>query len=197
LIEFTGSTYEIINAKEVTSIFLYELHYSTSEDPLYWTSYDEDVTFNSTVYTKFPITHDTINENSDGEIQEVTVRVANADRAVQYYVENYSLMWKKFVIKEIFIGTSEYLTYNFLIKSCKCTKSIATFILSSGIDILGLVIPNRKMIQNYCPWTFKDSNCLYSGSDTVCEKTFNDCKKKDNLNNYGGFPAMISNNFYI
>ncbi len=197
MLDLSTTTYGIINAKQVTSIYLYELTYSVSEEPLYWTSYDEDVSYDSKTYTKFPITHEDINEDSDGQINELVVNVANADRTVQYYVENYSLMWKNFKIRQIFIGTSECVDHNFLIKGVKCKKDIAAITLSSGVDVLALAVPNRKLISNFCSWVFKDGNCAYTGSDTVCEKTFDDCKAKSNLTHFGGFPAMIKNNFYF
>jgi hypothetical protein len=56
---------------------------------------------------------------------------------------------------------------------------------------------NKKTLRQQgemCPWAFKENECLYSGTETECNKTPERCKELGQLNiSFGGFrfvPAM-------
>lgn len=80
--------------------------------------------------------------------------------------------------------------------------------LTSAMDLSGVLLPNRQVIQNSCPWKYRGVECGYAGVkmfDTfdvevfttpldVCGKRLDSCKaRKDEFPGgvlpYGGFPG--------
>lgn len=55
--------------------------------------------------------------------------------------------------------------------------------------------PLRRQYRDRCPWVFKGPRCGYVGSDEACDFTLNGangCRAKNNVRNFGGFPALRS-----
>lgn len=80
--------------------------------------------------------------------------------------------------------------------------------LASAFDLDGVKIPLRQVIQNYCPWRYRDANCGWdgafydkdnnptgNGSKDYCSKTMAACKArfKEGLLPFGGFPGVVRN----
>lgn len=81
--------------------------------------------------------------------------------------------------------------------------------LSSAFDLEGVRIPLRQVIQNYCPWRYRDANCGWDGAyydrdnnptgdgaKDFCSKTLTACKTRfgnQNLLPFGGFPGVVRN----
>jgi len=80
------------------------------------------------------------------------------------------------------------------------------FELSSPLDLVGVMLPRRVIIQNVCPWVYRGAECGYAGStyfDTndnpvgslgqdVCGKRLASCKARFGTNGvlpFGGFPS--------
>jgi lambda family phage minor tail protein L len=78
--------------------------------------------------------------------------------------------------------------------------------LTASFDVQGKLLPGRQIIQNSCPWTYRDGvNCTYAGSNyftvldvatsaglDVCGKRLNSCKLRFGTTAilpYGGFPS--------
>ena len=84
------------------------------------------------------------------------------------------------------------------IKGVSAKEDYATFTLSTGIDVLGVSFPSTTIRANICRWLFKDKkDCKYTGTDTSCKMTWTDCLAKGNSRNFGGFPGVINEKFYI
>jgi phage-related protein len=43
----------------------------------------------------------------------------------------------------------------------------------------------------YCPFKFKGRQCGYTGPDTFCNKSRDDCDLKGNIQHFGGFDALL------
>lgn len=86
------------------------------------------------------------------------------------------------------------------------TKAVVEFELASSMDVAGVKLPKRQIIQNSCPWAYRSGECGYTGpavatvldnptSDPVmdqCGKRLSSCKLRfgeGNVLPYGGFPA--------
>lgn len=55
--------------------------------------------------------------------------------------------------------------------------------------------PYRRQYRDRCPWVFKSPRCGYAGAATHCDFTLNGpngCRVKNNVRNFGGFPALRS-----
>lgn len=85
-------------------------------------------------------------------------------------------------------------------------KDTVEFELSAALDMAGVFLPRRQIVQNYCPWTYRGSECGYTGTtyfDTndnsvatagldVCGKRLTSCRARFGQYAelpYGGFPA--------
>lgn len=180
-------------------IFLYTLYEYDGVNNLYMTSHDANVTYPATgspqVYTRFPIKHEHVTENSDGQIDTVKIRVGNVNRVFQSYLETYDLRGKKAEITMVFADKLNDAAANmietFYIDSYTAGDEVIEFTLSSQFDIQDVQIPQRKFLRHVCQWKFKSAECGYSGGETTCNKTKFDCKTvKNNFLRFGGFPSI-------
>jgi phage-related protein len=199
MLTFSTDGKALINSSELTTIYLYEVYYDDAQDPKRFADWDDDVLFGGNTYEKAVIKASEQSCESDGQISDVTLTVGNADRAIQYYIENYDLIGKKVKIIQIFSGVSDYIATTFRIKSAKAKKDYVSFTLSIGFDVLRLEIPARTVRSRMCWHRFKgtDGSCGYSGSDTTCDRSFEACKAKGNVARFGGFPAIPNERIYF
>lgn len=191
-----GFTAEKNKQESSSLIHLYEIEYET-DDYLYFCDYDQDVTFPAVsggqLYAKFPISHDQLSENSDGSVDQVRVSVANADRTLGGYVELYNgLRGMRVNIKTVFVtlldDASACIEDTFVVDSGVITETECSLLCTSRLDVLDVQLPGRRFL-NRCPWTFKGTTCLYSGSGTVCDKSLTTCQAFNNVERFGGFPG--------
>ena len=54
-----------------------------------------DITFDGITYTAAPIGLEPVSESTTGEIDSIRIKVGNADRLAQYYIEHYEFRGKK------------------------------------------------------------------------------------------------------
>ena len=171
-----------------------------SSYPLRFTDWSENVVYNSHTYVPFGVKLGDIRWGADGKMQDLTLAVANIgdDRFIQECIENYEVIGQKVVITQLVKDIDDPIQVTFKVKGAKSNKGQVTFTLAMGFDYLKSEMPTRTMFQRYCRWTFKDSNCQYSGIDTTCNRTFEECKdNKQNILNFGGFPGIINQRFYF
>lgn len=86
------------------------------------------------------------------------------------------------------------------------TNEFVEFELAASLDLAGVALPRRQIIQNYCPWQYRGAECGYTGTnyfDTndnpvatlaqdVCGKRLSSCRARFGQYGelpYGGFPA--------
>lgn len=86
------------------------------------------------------------------------------------------------------------------------SRSVVEFELSSALDLQGVMIPRRQIIQNCCCWKYRGTECGYSGtnyftsldistssqSQDVCGKKLSSCKIRFGESSelpFGGFPG--------
>lgn len=190
------------NKKENQPIYLYTVEdYDGASNDLNFAGYDTDITFDGITYSRFPISHEQIGENTQGEIDVVRVIVSNITRLIQGYLELYDFRGKKVTIKTVFanqLGDSDvYLNSIYYIDSYSANQDKVTFELTSKFDVLDLELPARRYSRNYCAWKFKSTECGYSGGETECNKTLTRCRVLANQERFGGFPSVPSRRIYI
>ncbi len=199
MLNLDAATIQQLNAPEVSTFYLYEIDYADTEAPLRWTSWDEPVLYNSLTWNPQTIRHSEVTTNSDGSISPVTMLVGNldSDRLIQQAIEQYNLVGRKVTIIQLLSGGSHIITFEYRITGARATKGQVNFTLAVGFDIFNIRIPGRRMLAQFCAWQFGDENCSYTpATGEECEKTWQDCKKKGNTQNFGGYPG-INNNFII
>lgn len=167
---------------------------------LRFAEYDADITFNSQVYTAFPIRIDSVGENSTGEIESVRVSISNVSQFIQAKLEVYDLRGKKVSIYTGMIGmfnVADVIEEIFYIDSYGANVETADFILTGKFDVMSLELPARKFWRNYCSWKFKSTQCGYGGAETTCNKTFLRCTELNNKQRFGGFPSIPSRQIWV
>ncbi len=199
MLDWTTAQNEIITGDEVVVISCYEILYDDTETPLYWTDHDVNVVYDGKTFTPVAIKHSDIIQATDGKTNDVSLTVGNADRIMQYYINEYELNGQPVTIHQLYKapdGTTGVIMNTFMIASIIAKKDIAVVGLSVGMDVLQIRI-GCSLSAKRCSWGFKDSDCKYAGSDTVCRRIWEDCKEKDNVINFGGFPAIINQRIYV
>lgn len=94
----------------------------------------------------------------------------------------------------------------FIDRKANENRDLVEFELAAAIDLAGVGLPRRQVIQNYCPWAYRGPECSYTGSayfntndqpvaspsQDVCGKRLSSCKVRFGSTAelpYGGFPA--------
>lgn len=183
-------------------IFLYTIYnYDGLSNNLNLAESKENIVFDSITYTAFPIMHDNISDNSQGQTPEIKVKVANVSRLIEYYLNIYDLRDKKVLIRLVWANKLDNpdVKYDaiYYINSYTANEKVVEFTLLPKVDALGIVLPRRTYSRNYCQWRFKSTECGYSGEATECNKTKQQCKILDNYVRFGGFPAIPNKKLYV
>lgn len=172
-----------------------------------------DITYDSVVYSRFPVKFSEVSQNSDGSIDKASVTVANVSREIQFYVEKFSgLRGCTVTVKAVYERFLDYLYSvsdtgevttqvnpeadslarmedQFLIDSYLATEEVIVFQLDPIIDF-DIKLPRRRFLADACYWRFKGPECGYAGEATFCDKTLKTCKSFGNQSRYGGFPGI-------
>lgn len=189
------------NKQENRPIYLYRVvEYDGSAD-LLLTNHDENVTFDGDEYVAFPISHESVSDNTSGEIDQVSVRLANVSREIQAYLEAYDWRGKKVIVKAVFLDAlddaDDAVTHTFYIDNYTADEESVALTLTTKFDLLDVQLPLRTYNRNHCGWKFKGTECGYVGSETVCNKTKQDCRdNKANITRFGGFPSIPQRRLY-
>jgi len=187
--------------KENAPIFLYVLKEYNGVDDLNFTGFDENVIFDGIVYTKFPIKHEFVAENNQGQIDQVKITLANVSRLIELYLEQYDFRGKKIIIRTVWADQlsdpDAYIDDVFYIDNYTADQSNVEFTLTGKFDVLGIDLPARRYARNYCVWKFKSAECGYAGAELTCDKTQQRCKQLGNYQRFGGFPSVPTRRIYI
>ena len=184
------------NKQSNQPLFLYDMYY-TDSDILRYTEFDSDLVYDGNTYIAAPIKHLEIKENIRQTTSEMTVRVGNADRVMQYYLENHDgLRGRKVVTYMVWRNQLDNIDGAmraiYYVDHAKDYDAYVDFILSTKFDLMRLYIPNRVYTRTHCYWKFKDEDCKYAGEESVCNHTLLRCDELDNTINFGAFPGVPS-----
>ena len=175
----------------------------------------EDVTWPVTsgnVYTKFPFDLDEIGDTSKGEVPSVGLKVSNAARILEPYLEAQEGMVDSVVIIRIVnsinvttasLGsgvnnpTAEVeLTYN--ITATNTNSMWVSFTLGS-LNPWNKRFPRNRIWRNTCRFKeFGGALCKYAGVETTCDRTLDTCRETmANSINFGGAPGVGSKGLFV
>jgi len=187
--------------KENTPISLYVLEKYNGVDDLCLAGWDEDIIYDGVTYSRFPIAHEFVGENTEGRIDQVKVRLSNITRLIQSYLEENDFRGKKAIIRTVWreelADPDAHMDEVFYIDSYTADENNVEFTLTSKFDVLGTDLPSRRFSRNYCLWKFKSTECGYSGEETTCNKTKERCKALENYQRFGAFPSIPLRRIYI
>jgi len=184
-----------------------------------------DVVWQGNTYSAFPIEATGFEWNGKGQMPRPNLRVANVLGTVTALVLAYQDLagckvtrirtLAKYLDAVNFPGsvnptadpTAEFARDIYFIdrKSAE-TRDYVEFELAAALDLAGVMLPRRQIVQNYCPWKYRSSECGYTGTayfdtnDTavgslaldVCGKRLSSCRARFGQYAelpYGGFPV--------
>jgi len=83
------------------------------------------------------------------------------------------------------------------IDTCSSNQESVTFVLKSKLNIKGIVVPRRSYSRE-CHWAlsdkFKGTECdpttSVAATYTDCDGSLNDCRIRNNVERFGGFPSI-------
>lgn len=183
------------------------------------------VVWQGRTYEPFPLQATGFEYNGNGQIPRPKLVVANVTGIISTLVLLYQdligakLTRKRTLAKYLdavnFTGgvnpsadsTAEFADEVYFIdrKSAE-TRDAVEFELAASFDVQGVKLPKRQIIQNICPWSYRGTECGYTGTSyfnasdiavgsaalDVCGKRLSSCEKRFGVNqplSFGGFPA--------
>lgn len=183
-----------------------------------------DVVWQGNTYTAFPIEASGFEWNGKGQLPRPKLSVSNVMGTISALVVAYDDLagckvtrirtLAKFLDAVNFSGgnptadpTAEFARDIYYVdrKSAE-NRDAVEFELAASLDLAGVGLPRRQIIQNYCPWAYRGSECGYTGTayfdindqpvasaaQDVCGKRLSSCRVRFGQYSelpYGGFPA--------
>lgn len=170
---------------------------------VYVANNNEDITWNGHTYYAVPMEINEISESSKNETPSVEIKIGNANRAIENYLQTYDSYTKNngytpitVVIMVINTGnlsnTTPEVQYQFNLQQPKTNAQWATFTLGAPSPYCQR-FPALRILKNQCQvLKFKDVECGYTGSATTCDRTLLTCRSYGNSQRFKGFPGVVS-----
>ena len=153
-------------------IWLYEVTVPTEPQTLYrLTRGPEPVSLRGETYSPFPITHDTISRDSDGDLPTTSITVSNVSREIIATLENHTgLIGQPVKIilahsKTLGDSGSPVMEETFRVISSSADAQSATFRLGS-MDLYEVTVPKARMTRFHCRHLYQSSACGYALSSS-------------------------------
>lgn len=173
----------------------------------YLTNNNEDVTYNTQLYTALPIEIDARKETVRGEIPSINLRLCNITRLLTPYIENTAgaigSTIKLTVVNTELLGET-YTELEMIFDVTGCTYDTYWVSLTIGPpNPLRKRFPLHRYLADRCMWVsrFKGAECKYNNNGgttfTTCDGTLENCEERLNSENYGGFKGLSGGNLKI
>jgi len=160
---------------------------------------NEDVTYQSQVYTAFDIDVELPSEQTSSKVPECTIKAANQSRAF----ENMIILTSGGVdslVTIIVVNTNNLgddyslLTWQFYILQTTCSNQdvAMTCSLYSPMDMR---FPPDRYFGTTCRYQYyKGIECKWGGPQSSCDRSITTCRTYGNQINFGGFPGIHDSN---
>ncbi len=143
----------------------------------------QNITWNGQVYVRYPIKISGFELSGDGAFPRPKLAVSNALSAITLVLQLYQDLigakvtrrrtLKKFLDAVNFTGgvnpdedmTAEFpVDIYFIDRKSQESRELVEFELASSIDLAGIKLPRRQIIQNVCSWRYRSTECGYTGA---------------------------------
>ena len=176
-------------------LILLELNIADLTEPIRVVRNNEDIFWNGVPWVAFPFELGEMNEDSKGELPNLTLKISNITGALQQYIEmsnggvDSSAIIRVVHSKHLDLDIPE-IEETFAVESL--TVDVNWITVNLGPDFTTqLRVPADRYMKDFCPFKFKGYECGYNGLDESCDKTIDDCRKnKKNSVRFGGEPAL-------
>ena len=133
---------------------------------LYLAEYDQNVTFNSQIYTAMPMSSSSVSENSKGEVDSMSITIGNANRDMIAIVQGQEMIDLRVDIMEVFANNlsdpNAFVGDTFYISNISVTQEAAIFTLVNILNRADVMIPKRTYSKGVCQWRFKSIQCGFA-----------------------------------
>lgn len=186
--------------------------------------YNQDVVWQGNTYLPFPVEATGFEYSGQGQLPRPVLRVANLSSVITLLALQFKDLiggkvtrkrtLKKYLDAVNFVGGNPTADPNayfedeiyYVDRKANENRDVVEFELSASFDLQGVKLPRRQIIQNICPWSYRGTECGYTGTnyfDTnddsvassgldVCGKRLSSCQVRFGTNKelpFGGFPA--------
>lgn len=213
----------------VIELFIIDASVAGLEDPLYFhagtNSLRQNITWQGIEYVRYPVEVSGFEISGQGQLPRPRLKVSNHLSAISALILQYqdligSKVTRKRTLKKYldavnFTGDvnadadpeAEWPVDIFYIdRKATENRDFVEFELASSMDLAGVRIPRRQIIQNLCPWGYRSGECGYTGenyfksddtatdevSEDSCGKRLTSCKARFGETAelpFGGFPG--------
>lgn len=183
-----------------------------------------DVVWQGITYTRMPVEATGFEQRSSGALPRPTMRLSNLEgllaaeaREYNYYLGAKVIRHRTFVR---FLDAVNFANGNpeadqsqhmppeiwYVDRKAEETSEVLVFELAAALDMVGVQLPRRQIIQNTCTWQYRDATCNYTGGPVAdhnnqptndptkdkCSKNLSGCKLRfgEGTLPFGGFPAV-------
>jgi len=163
-----------------------------SESPIRLCLNNDTITWDSVLWHPAIFSLSGITETKNGDIPSMPFTITDFNGFLIPLLEQYDGAINATV--DVYVVHSGYLN-NSTPEVHVTSKVISTSV--SGNNVISFQLggnnlsnkrcPDNRYLKNTCRFSFKDERCGYSGSETVCDRTFARCTELNNLERYGGF----------
>lgn len=161
----------------------------------------EDIEWQSQRWIAFPFELGEIEEDSQGSLPSVQLRVSNVSRAMQAYIEggsggvNSEVTLYVVHSKNLASPLAEVEEF-FSVTNTTATAEWVTFTLGTSYPA-GSRRPFWRYMKNHCPFKYKSIECGSLSSLPTCPKTLTGCRERNNSVRFGGEPAIPQGGIYL
>ena len=184
-----------------------------------------DVVFGGETYIRFPVDADGFEWKGSGTLPRPKLRVANVTGLVGALArENNDLVGCKVVRRRTFARYLDAVNFPggvnpaadpaaalpdevyFIDRKASENAVVVEFDLAAAMDVHGVKLPRRQVVQNVCTWRYRSAECGYAGGAVAdindqattdmgsdqCGKRLGSCKLRFGAFSellFGGFPA--------
>ncbi len=161
----------------------------------------ESLEFNGETYLGAPMVHGVIKNDDNSTVNKLEIELSNISLAISGIIANrgdvitnafavLTLVFLDVNSNQLVEGLQQILysgrCNNLCLDFEKATMDIESEL--GGYDKIAPVIKYRPTCQVR---RFKDCRCGYTGSETVCDRTFSRCQQLGNTLNFRGFPSCV------
>lgn len=159
----------------------------------------EDITWGGELWIAFPFTIDSVRQTKN-EVPQVPVKISNITRVIEQYIEQYAGFVGCTVIlrvvnsKHLDLSLAE-VEETFTVQHTNSDANWATFNLGGSLPLM-MRFPFRRILKDWCPFTYKDIECAATAMQADCPHTLQGCRARNNSIRFGGEPSMAIGGIY-
>ena len=187
-----------LEADRFTFFFLLHLGFTSA---LYLTDFDHVVYYGGDTYSPRGFKFDAIQGNTGLSVDSLDIDIDDTDQAISAVLlsEDVRNRWGTIylgVITETDVDSEEGAPY---VETGRAFQRLFRGIVG-GWDLSGdnqakitlmseMVLWNKEPLRiqsTACPWSYKGTECGYSGTLGVCDKSYEACQLRSNEDNFGG-----------